>query len=100
MNTKEYCHGNAISTIKGSTNWGEPAKQWVFVVESYQEIETATIMIKKHVLTDRIDDYEREGFKVLRQFRDKYLVEQWFGLKLSTFQKISSALSTYYLEKI
>lgn len=66
---------------KTKTNNGELAKQY-FKVVSGTGYETA-LVIKKLVLSSDTNIYAGE-YRILRTWKNKYLFEKWFSIKLST----------------
>ena len=70
---------------KSKTNQGELAKQY-FKVVSGIGYDTA-LVIKKLVLSSDYGLYCPD-FKILKTWKDKYLFEKWFSIKLSTLRDV------------
>lgn len=78
--------------IKGKTNAGEFAKQYFLIAEN--DVFERSLIIRKLVYTDNLDMYKREGFRLLRTFKNNGgLVEQYFSIKLSTLKAVTEAIN-------
>lgn len=76
--------------IRSFTNAGDFSKQY-FKVLSADGMEDGLI-IKKLVLTDNLSLYGRD-FRVIKVFKDKYLMEQNFAIKIKTLNRVMTSLN-------
>lgn len=76
--------------IRSFTNAGDFSKQY-FKVLSADGMEDGLI-IKKLVLTDNLSLYG-EDFRVIKVYKDKYLMEQKFAIKIKTLNRVISFLN-------
>jgi len=82
-----------LTTIRNKTNGGECAKQVVRLLQN-GGMEDA-IHITKYVLVETkesFDSYCEYGFAIGRTFKGKTLMQQCFGIKVSSFETINNAL--------
>lgn len=75
--------------IKSKTNDGEFAKQYFLAVSS--DTTEPALIIRKLVFTDNLPLYS--DFELLKQYKGKYLLQQRFGIKLSTLSKVIAVLN-------
>jgi len=75
--------------IKSKTNDGEFAKQYFIAVDS--DKAEAALIIRKLVFTDNYELYSH--LEPLKKYKNKYLLQQRFSIKLSTLSKVIAALN-------
>jgi hypothetical protein len=69
--------------IRSKTNGGDPAKQEFCIAYSESKDDKPALCIRKLVLTENFHSFCRD-FKLMRQFRGKYLFLQEFSIKCET----------------
>lgn len=82
--------------IKSIANNGDRAKQYFMVISDQHK--DRSIIITKRVLTKDYALYFKLGYRGLRRFKDYYMLEYRFGIKLETMNRameiIDNALKT------
>ena len=80
-----------ITTIKNTTNGGDPSKQYFVLIEKNG---ISAIGIKKLILVDvsEINNWKRMGNECIKIFKSKALMYNHFSIKVSTFKTIANLL--------
>ena len=76
--------------IRSFTNAKERAKQYFMVAKS--ENYSEALIIRKLVLSENLSLYGSNS-KIIKQFKDYYLFEQRFSIKIETLKTVMSVLN-------
>jgi hypothetical protein len=77
--------------IRSRTVRGESSKQTFVVVRT--EDNDAALLIRKLVLSGDINRFA--DYKILKQFKNQYLFELVFSIKIKTLEKVVSHINEY-----
>ena len=72
--------------VKSKTNGGDLAKQYFKYIILVKGKTQSAILIRKYILTKDLELYQ--GYKIIRRFKDKYLLFTSFSLKPSTMKTV------------
>lgn len=75
-------------TIRSKTNDGEFCKQIFRIIKADDNNLDIALSIHKLVLTDDFEMYENFGYENLKEFKNKRLYKQIFGIKLKTLNEV------------
>jgi len=76
--------------IRSKTNNGDLSKQYCKVLKDNGMNDA--LIIRKLILSEDVNLYA-DNLQIIKKFKDKYLFEQKFGLKLSTLSCINTTLN-------
>ena len=85
-----------LTTIRNKTNSGEHAKQVVMILQN--DVMEDAIHITKLVLVENVESFNihcEHGFAVCRTFKGKTLMQQRYGLKVSSFKTINKSFDKF-----
>ena len=71
--------------LKGINGNADLSKQYFTILES--DFFPPTLIIRKMALSNDVPLYINCGFKVIRKYKDKYLFQQDFSIRLETLNK-------------
>lgn len=84
--------------LRSKANNGNLTKQ-VCIILTKEDSESC-LVIKKYSLTTSLKDYKKLGFKVVKKYKNYYLVCQLFSIQLKSLDKIINWMNSLtYKEK-
>lgn len=78
--------------IRSPTNNNERAKQYFIVAKTENCVES--LIIRKLVLSENLKLYG-DSFKILKQFKNYYLFEEKFSIKIETLKQVITTITNF-----